>query len=405
LLTSSEPGNAIEIEGLSKRYRLGVSQGDLRETISEAVRRRGRRGAQSTPPLASREFEALRDVSLTVAAGEAIGLIGRNGAGKSTLLKILSRITEPTAGVCRTRGRVGALLEVGTGFHGELTGRENVFLNGAILGMPRQRVARSLDDIIAFAGVERFIDTPVKRYSSGMFLRLAFAVAAHLESDILLVDEVLAVGDFEFQQRCLGRMSEVEAEGRTVVFVSHDLNAVATLCDRVVWLDRGAVVADGPSRPTIDRYLASAQAGATHPEQWTVADSGVALRAFATLTDLPGGRLFDRRQPIRLRFEYEVAKPLGTFYASVQIHDTRGRVLVEEPLPVPAEAQPGVVSGVMEIPPLLNVGQYSASFWAGDSYESYVLAEQAIAFDVVGDDEGVRKPALRVPVTWEMSRS
>ncbi|MDQ4131233.1 MAG: ABC transporter ATP-binding protein, partial [Actinomycetota bacterium] len=212
--------NAVEVEALSKRYFLGEDHAavrNLRETLAAGVQRigRGRRPRE--------EIWSLKDVNLHIPEGTALGVIGRNGAGKSTLLKILSRITEPTSGVARTRGRVGSLLEVGTGFHPELTGRENIFLNGAILGMPRREIERAFDEIVGFAGVERFLDTPVKRYSSGMYLRLAFSVAAHLEADILLVDEVLAVGDAEFQRKCLGRMASVEREGRTVVFVSHNL--------------------------------------------------------------------------------------------------------------------------------------------------------------------------------------
>ena len=204
------------------------------------------------------ELWALRDVSLQVTEGEAVGIIGRNGAGKSTLLKVLTRITEPTLGVSRTLGRVGALLEVGTGFHAELTGRENVFLNGAIIGMSRREMRRRFDEIVEFAGVEQFIDTPVKRYSSGMYLRLAFAVAAHLDADIMVVDEVLAVGDAEFQRKCLAKMAEVERSGRTILFVSHNIDAIVRLCPRVVWLDHGRLVQDGPTSEVVDAYLASA---------------------------------------------------------------------------------------------------------------------------------------------------
>src|SRR2546421_12758153 len=191
------------------------------------------------------EVWALKDVSFQVKRGEVLGIVGRNGAGKSTLLKVLSRITNPTAGRVHLRGRVGSLLEVGTGFHPELTGRENVYLNGAILGMPRREIARKFDEIVAFAEVERFIDTPVKRYSSGMYLRLAFAVAAHLDPDVLLVDEVLSVGDAEFQRKSLGKMREVTGEGRTILFVSHNMAAIRALCDRVILLDAGRVVLDG----------------------------------------------------------------------------------------------------------------------------------------------------------------
>ena len=219
---------SVEVNDVAKRYRIGESS---RPTLRDAVSLR--RSATT------RDFWALDGVSFTADEGEVIGVIGRNGAGKTTLLKVISRITEPTRGVARMRGRVGSLLEVGTGFHPELTGRDNVFLNGAILGMRRAEIGKRFDDIVAFAGVEKFLDTPVKRYSSGMYLRLAFAVAAHVEPDIVAVDEVLAVGDAEFQRRCLGKMSQFARDGRTVFFVSHDLGAVAQMCQRVIWLDAG----------------------------------------------------------------------------------------------------------------------------------------------------------------------
>jgi lipopolysaccharide transport system ATP-binding protein len=249
---------AISAHELSKEYRLGQLSGGystLREDIVQlagAVTGR-RRGA------ARREtIWALRGVSFDVEEGEVIGLIGRNGAGKSTLLRILSRITEPTSGYADVRGRVGSLLEVGTGFHPELTGRENVFLNGATLGMTRKEIARKFDEIVDFSGVERFIDTPVKRYSTGMYVRLAFAVAAHLEPEILLVDEVLAVGDAEFQRKCLGKLEDVTQEGRTIVFVSHNMSAIRGLCKRALFIDGGEIVFDGPTEQTVAKYLEQA---------------------------------------------------------------------------------------------------------------------------------------------------
>jgi lipopolysaccharide transport system ATP-binding protein len=253
---------AIRTEGLGKQYRIGAVQGPyrtLRETITDlalAPARRVRAIANGRPAGAGTEtFWALRDVAFEIRRGEVVGVIGRNGAGKSTLLKILSRITEPTAGTAEIHGRVGSLLEVGTGFHNELTGRENIFLNGAILGMSRADIRRRFDDIVAFAEVEKFIDTPVKHYSSGMYLRLAFAVAAHLEPEILLVDEVLAVGDAQFQKKCLGKMEGVAKEGRTVLFVSHQMNAVQTLCPKTLWLQQGAVHDFGETRAIIAEYL------------------------------------------------------------------------------------------------------------------------------------------------------
>jgi len=249
---------AISAHGLGKRYRIRerVQATTLAESartgLATAARRVSRRGR-----LERKDFWALRDVSFEVSVGEILGIVGRNGAGKSSLLKILARITEPTEGSASVRGRVGSLLEVGTGFHPELTGRDNVFLNGAILGMRRSEIARKFDEIVEFSGVERFIDVPVKRYSSGMHVRLAFAVAAFLEPEILLVDEVLSVGDQAFQERCLGRMHEVTRDGRTVIFVSHNLAAVQSLCDRGLLLDGGHIVFEGTVTDTIEHYLTS----------------------------------------------------------------------------------------------------------------------------------------------------
>ena len=258
---------AIYVERLCKRYWIGHSSGSGHATFRESVYAKARSAFQalqrfapgapkSHSPLVE-EFWALRDVSLEVRRGEVLGIVGRNGAGKSTLLKILSRITEPTHGRIRLQGRVGSLLEVGTGFHPELTGRENIFLNGAILGMSRSEIRRKFDEIVDFAGVVRFLDTPVKRYSSGMYVRLAFAVAAHLEPDILIVDEVLAVGDAEFQRKCLGKMHDVASGGRTVLFVSHNLSAVAQLTQRALLLEAGKCRFIGPTEQALERYAAS----------------------------------------------------------------------------------------------------------------------------------------------------
>lgn len=247
----------IKVENLSKLYRIGgreVPYQTLRESLVQAVRsplkslRRNGKSANGT-------IWAVKDVTFDVQAGEVVGIIGRNGAGKSTLLKILSRITEPTTGRVELYGRVGSLLEVGTGFHPELTGRENIFLNGAILGMKRDEVRRKFDEIVAFAEVEKFINTPVKRYSSGMFLRLAFAVAAHLEPEILVVDEVLAVGDASFQKKCLGKMSDVARQGRTILFVSHNMGAIQGLCNRAIWLANGKIVGQGETHRVVGEYM------------------------------------------------------------------------------------------------------------------------------------------------------
>jgi len=253
----------VKVEGLGKSYRLRHQVEEryvaLRDVIAERVATFCRRvlGKKIVARQDDEEFWALRDVSVEVKRGEALGVIGRNGAGKSTLLKILSRITEPTEGRVRIRGRVASLLEVGTGFHPELTGRENIFLNGAILGMTRAEIRHKFDEIVAFADIEKFLDTPVKRYSSGMYVRLAFAVAAHLDSEILVVDEALAVGDAEFQRKCLGKMQDATMGGRTVLFVSHNMAAVQALCARGVVLDRGRLVFDGCAGDAVKRYLES----------------------------------------------------------------------------------------------------------------------------------------------------
>jgi lipopolysaccharide transport system ATP-binding protein len=250
----------ISIENLTKRYRLGQSSssGGLRHQIEDGVRSLFRPRVKTSAPrdTPSTEFLALKDVSFQVKPGEVLGIIGRNGAGKSTLLKILSRITPPSSGKIRVRGRIASLLEVGTGFHPDLTGRENIFLNGAILGMTRVEITRKLEEIVAFAEIEKFIDTPVKRYSSGMYVRLAFAVAAHLEPEILIVDEVLAVGDAQFQKKCIGKMSEVaQNHGRTVLFVSHQITAVRKLCHTALLLTAGTTAGPGPVEEVIQAYL------------------------------------------------------------------------------------------------------------------------------------------------------
>jgi ABC-type polysaccharide/polyol phosphate transport system ATPase subunit len=251
---------AIRVEGLSKQFRIGAPERyrTLRDTLTDTLTapfRFMRNGVSMNAPVET--IWALRDISFDVKAGEVVGIIGRNGSGKSTLLKILSRITEPTEGHAEIHGRVGSLLEVGTGFHPELTGRENVFLNGAILGMNRAEIQRKFDEIVAFSEVDKFIDTPVKHYSSGMYLRLAFAVAAHMEPKILIIDEVLAVGDAAFQKKCLGKMSDVAGEGRTVLFVSHNMGAIQGLCHKCVWLRAGEVASVGESGTVIRQYLGS----------------------------------------------------------------------------------------------------------------------------------------------------
>jgi lipopolysaccharide transport system ATP-binding protein len=303
---------AVDVEGLSKRYRIGELQaayGTLRESLSHV----GKRLTGQEHHRGYDEIWALRDVSFQLEEGAALGVIGRNGAGKSTLLKVLTRITTPTSGRAEIRGRVGSLLEVGTGFHPELTGRENVYLNGAILGMKRREIRAKLGEIAEFSGVEKFLDTPVKRYSSGMHVRLAFSVAAHFEPEIMLVDEVLSVGDAEFQARCLGRMEDIGATGRTVVFVSHQLQAVAQLCDRAILLDEGRIVRDGPSSEVVAHYLQTV-AGTSSLREWSDEDEApgddlVRLRSVRiTRADGETADFVDVREPVGIELAFAVLR-------------------------------------------------------------------------------------------------
>jgi lipopolysaccharide transport system ATP-binding protein len=310
----------IHAGNLSKQYHIGGPQkkyDTLRDTLTDAFTAPFRRASKLLRGQATGAAEldetiwALKDVSFEIKRGEVVGIIGRNGAGKSTLLKILSRITDPTSGFADIRGRVGSLLEVGTGFHDELTGRENVYLNGAILGMKRSEIEAKFDEIVTFAEVERFIDTPVKHYSSGMYLRLAFAVAAHLEPEILLVDEVLAVGDAVFQKKCLSKMEDVGQQGRTVLFVSHNMPAITRLCERTILLDEGRVVQDGPSHQVVSTYLGSGL-GTTAAREWpdlTQAPGNETVRLRAVRVRTEDGQVTDVadiRQPVGIEIEYEV---------------------------------------------------------------------------------------------------
>ncbi|HSI98276.1 MAG TPA: ABC transporter ATP-binding protein [Gaiellaceae bacterium] len=321
--------SAITVEGLSKRYRIGEfhsAYGTLRDAISDGARRLLRRELRSH----YEEIWALRNVSFEVTEGEVLGIVGRNGAGKSTLLKILTRITTPTAGSATIRGRVGSLLEVGTGFHPELTGRENIFLNGSVLGMKQREIQRKFAEIVEFAGVETFIDTPVKRYSSGMSVRLAFAVAAHLEPEILLVDEVLAVGDAEFQRRCLGRMEDISLTGRTVLFVSHNMQALTQLCDRAIWLDKGEIVRDGPSSEVVARYLQSGY-GTGSVREWPDIESApgdelVRLRRLRALQDSAPVDAADVRRPIGIEVAFTVLRDGEPVFPKLKVWDAQGNV-------------------------------------------------------------------------------
>jgi len=323
----SEP--IIQVENLSKRYRLGQFNA---RTLSEEFQAlfRHKRGNRATGNGDARpsEFWALKDVSLEVQRGEVLGVIGRNGAGKSTLLKILSRITQPTSGSALVRGRVASLLEVGTGFHPELTGRENIYLNGAILGMSRAEIKAKFDQVVDFSGVETFLDTPVKRYSSGMYVRLAFAIAAHLEPEILIVDEVLAVGDYEFQRKCIGKMKEVSAGlGRTVIFVSHDLAVVDSLTLRCLLLKDGAVLHCGSTPETLSTYL---QSGISHsgvyPSHLQGGQHTRVIKAAVLDEHLSHTSFYNSAKPFRLQVTFETDGTRGMSF-DVHISDLRGQRL------------------------------------------------------------------------------
>jgi lipopolysaccharide transport system ATP-binding protein len=308
------PDTAIRVEHISKLYRIGPTyRRNLQEVMGDLVSRL-HRDQRLTSTRSTENFQALQDVSFEIHKGEVVGIIGRNGSGKSTLLKILSRITAPTSGRAIISGRVASLLEIGTGFHPELTGRENIYLSGSIMGMRKAELNRKLDEIIDFSGCEQFIDTPVKRYSSGMHVRLGFAVSAYLERDVLLVDEVLAVGDVEFQKKCLNKMQDVGKEGRTVLFVSHSMSAITRLCPRAILLEAGKVVADGPSSDVVHTYLTYMSAGSKTMAvcEWqdlTKAPGGEVVRLVAVRVKTEDGEItetVDIRRPCHIEMEYEV---------------------------------------------------------------------------------------------------
>jgi lipopolysaccharide transport system ATP-binding protein len=319
---------AITAEELSKSYRIGQlhgAYGTLRESLASAAHRIGHRDHRAP----YEEIWALRSVSFELAEGSVLGIIGRNGAGKSTLLKILTKITTPTTGRATIRGRVGSLLEVGTGFHPELTGRENVYLNGSVLGMKRREITAKFPEIVEFAGVEQFVDTPVKRYSSGMSVRLAFAVAAHLEPEVLLVDEVLAVGDAEFQRRCLGRMEDLSRAGRTVLFVSHQMQAVSQLCDDAIWLDKGQIVLEGPSSDVVARYLQAGIGSSGAVREWPEDESGddfVRFRSARVLQTDEVAPAVDVRLPVGIELAFTVLREGPPIFPKIKIVDERGDV-------------------------------------------------------------------------------
>jgi ABC-type polysaccharide/polyol phosphate transport system ATPase subunit len=393
--------DAIVIDGLSKRYLLG-EEFDALDSLRELVLHLGR-GRRRTAAERRGEVWALRDLDLTVREGEVLGIIGRNGSGKSTLLKILARITDPTEGVARVRGRVGALLEVGTAFDPELTGRENILINGALLGMRRRDVLRHFDDIVEFAGVERFLDTPVKRFSSGMYLRLGFAVAAHLEPEILVVDEVLAVGDAEFQRRCLERISVLGSEGRTILYVSHDLGSLSALCDRCTWLDGGRVRADGVPGDVIATYLRD---GIPPPAVLRQTQSG---RARLTGIRLVGEQI-EHGMPLAFELDLENERRMSSLDVCVWIVDEIGRRVVDEALLDDAGRRgvidaPGAHHVSFGLPPTLAPGTYVAGVWLGDEAEGTIFNGEVLRFEVVvapGDPPDARSRSRLVspPVEW-----
>lgn len=372
--------HALTVEDLSKKYVLGHVHADLlSERLSDLFRgasHGGNRHAQT-------DFWALQDVSFQVQEGEVLGIMGRNGAGKSTLLKILSRLTSPSRGRATVRGRLASLLEVGTGFHPELSGRENIYLNGTILGMRRREIDRKFDEIVAFSGVERFLDTPVKRYSSGMYVRLAFAVAAHIEADILVVDEVLAVGDAEFRKKCLGKMGEVAKGGRTVLLVSHNLAALRNVCTTGLILDQGEVVLSGTAEQCIARY--ESRIGGVATSTWRRPDgqesgplSITGIRS--TLVGKQPHLVLDADVTLRSSAQHKPA------FVAVDVSDSAG-IVVLQAIPrmegfLTARTSEHAIQISVDLPPLIP-GQYRVSVWAG-SHPSETLdqVKEGVAFDV-----------------------
>jgi lipopolysaccharide transport system ATP-binding protein len=381
---------SITVQGLGKQYTLGNTAGGysrLTEDLADGFARLLHRSPGDRIEKTRRTIWALRNIDLEIAEGDVIGIVGRNGAGKSTFLKIMSRITEPTEGRAAIKGRISSLLEVGTGFHPELTGRENVYLNGAILGMRKREIASKFDEIVAFAEVERFIDTPVKRYSSGMAVRLAFAVAAHLEPEILIVDEVLAVGDSAFQRKCIGKMSEVAMSGRTVVFVSHNLGAVAELCSRAVLLDQGLLVEDGGVGAVLECY-ARLVGEHGHHRTFEVDPSLPAAIVSAEITDADGvpSTSFDLADSIAITIRYEVREHIRGLQLTVTLARNMVDVMTSfdtDHLADIPEREPGLYEAVYRIPEMfLKAGSYAVRVAAGTPDRLLQDAEAAILFDV-----------------------
>jgi lipopolysaccharide transport system ATP-binding protein len=406
---------AIRADGLSKCYQIGLRQerfrASLRETIVDSVKKPFQRAGrlvrgESVFDAETEEVWALKDVSFEIKRGEVLGVIGRNGAGKSTLLKLLSRITEPTAGYAEIHGRIAALLEVGTGFHPELTGRENVYLNGAILGMRQREIDGKFDEIIAFSGVERFIDTPVKYYSSGMHLRLAFSVAAHLEPEIVLVDEVLAVGDASFQRKCLGKMDDVASQGRTVVFVSHNLAVVKELCQTSIVLANGSIVASGSVVDGLSHYSKSLTESdlqfALASKRWSSVRVNGEAPELATALESCDPLSIDVL--LNLPDHYEEIKLICMVYDAVGnlvVHrGTSGEELV------PSSLDAGTYRIKVDIPPLwLAPGIYTLYFkflGVRDGTAREKENSDAVLLDVFGDARDTSRALLAPPTAWEL---
>jgi lipopolysaccharide transport system ATP-binding protein len=398
----------IRGEGLGKLYQRGlVLDEGLRHTLDRFVK----------SPLAAlrrkkdETFWALKDVSLEVNEGEVLGLIGRNGAGKTTLLKILSRITKPTTGWAEIHGRVGSLLEVGTGFHPELTGRENTFLSGAILGMSKREIERKFDEIVGFAELEKFIDTPVKHYSSGMYVRLAFAVAGHLEPEILLVDEVLAVGDASFQKKCLGKMGDVAKTGRTIVFVSHNMTAMRRLTSRAIWLEGGQIAETGPVANVIDHYLQknteSNLESVWEDERTAPGDDRVRLHSVRVIPQASADGLITVHTPLRIEFAYRNYVPGAVLNVSMILNNLE-EVCVLSGGPGHAPRPTGLIRHTVNIPgDFLNAGSYYINAMiVKDASVGILLQNNAVAFEVVegevvGNWYGRPPGAVRPKLKWE----
>jgi len=417
----------ITVSNLGKKYRIRHQAGRqcytaLRDVLASKIKGLFQsRESEIGDRKSVEDFWALNDVSFEVGRGEVVGIIGRNGAGKSTLLKILSRITEPTGGRVRIRGRVASLLEVGTGFHPELTGRENIFLNGAILGMRRVEIRRKFDEIVAFAEVDQFLDTPVKRYSSGMYMRLAFAVAAHLEPEILIVDEVLAVGDMEFQKKSLGKMQDVSTkEGRTVLFVSHNMAAISRLCQTAVLLDKGAIAARGNTGSVVAAYFQS-NAGDNaqfipDPAKAPVGNDTASLIALSVKgADGGTGPTFVSSAALKVEITYRVLKPVRVLHVGFDLHGADGTIAFNAIDMDAAEGgadershRPGVYMSVCAIPGgLLNRGRYSITVGSDTPSGVNFYCENAVYFYIVPADgrdaHSENRPGLVCPrLSWKI---